>query len=149
MDIEQTPWPTYDFLERAEEYLHAYMNLERQGLFDWARFLLIGHAVEVALKAYLLPRGWKMDDLRKRFGHDLVALLAEAKAKGFAVGTDVEKDIGRLNHVHDNNLARYPEYKGKTNKGIVAVEGIEASVEELMKAVRLGLTAVPRTQDPK
>src|SRR5262245_23171277 len=65
MDIEQTPVPMFDFLERAEEFLQAYKNLKRQGLFDWARYLLIGHAVEVALKAYLLPRGWRMEGLRK------------------------------------------------------------------------------------
>src|SRR5258708_3396859 len=64
MDIEQTPVPTYeDYLERAEEYLNTYKRLERQGLFDWARYLMIGHAVEVALKAYLLPRGWTMQGL--------------------------------------------------------------------------------------
>jgi HEPN domain-containing protein len=143
MDIEKTPVPTYDYLDRAEEFLNAYKRLERQGLFDWARYLMIGHAVEVALKAYLLPRGWTMQGLQDRFGHRLVPLLTEAKAKGLLVSADAEKRIGYLAHVHGNYLARYPEYKGKTTndgKGIVAVEELEVDVEELMKAIRIGLT---------
>ena len=67
MTIEATPIPRFDFLERAEEFLQAYKKLERQGLFDWARYLLIGHAVEVALKAFLLPQGWTMAKLRKKW----------------------------------------------------------------------------------
>ena len=51
---------------------------------------------------------------------------------------DVYADIAYLNHVHDHYLARYPDYKGKTGKGIVVVEELEASVEELMKNIRMG-----------
>ena len=142
MPIEQTPIPAFDYLDRATEYLRAYNNLQRQGPFDWARYLLMGHAVEVALKAYLLPRGWTMTRLRKHFAHDLVALLIEAKQKGLMIGAEVEKDIIHLNHVHDNHLGRYPEYDGLTTnggKGIVVVDCLKASVDEIVAAVRRDL----------
>lgn len=35
-------------------------------------------------------------------------------AKKRPVSAKVEKDIGYLNHVHDDYLARYPEYEGLT-----------------------------------
>jgi hypothetical protein len=44
-----------DFWERAVDFLEAYKNLRQQRLFDWARYSLIGHAVEVGLKSYTRP----------------------------------------------------------------------------------------------
>lgn len=45
--------------------------------------MLAGFAVELYLKAYLLHSGVSAEDLRKKkYGHDLDALAAEAKARG-------------------------------------------------------------------
>ena len=52
------------------------------------------------------------------------------------------KDLGDLNHVHDNFLARYPEYQGLTTndgKGIVVVEELRLSVEKSLGAIGAGL----------
>ena len=43
---------------------------------------LIAHAVEVYLKAWLSAHGYKDDELRKRFGHDLRTLYIEAVQTG-------------------------------------------------------------------
>jgi hypothetical protein len=95
--------------------------------------------VELALKANLLANGWTRAQLKKDpFGHDLHRLLAEARSKGLTVDNKVEKDIEDLNHVHKNDLARYPEFDGLTTndgKGIVAVEELEPSVEVLFLAI--------------
>ena len=77
--LDDTPVPMGEFWMRAIDFHDAYKNLRQQKLFDWARYALIGHAVEVALKSYLMARGWKRKKLLKTFGHDLDALLAEAK----------------------------------------------------------------------
>jgi hypothetical protein len=100
--------------------------------------------VEVGLKSYLMAYGWKRDRLIKDFGHDLDKLLAEAKSNGLPVSAEVEKDIGHLNHVHNN----YPEYEGLTTNngnGIVVVEELTNSVETLMTAIGDMFTPKPST----
>jgi hypothetical protein len=116
-------------------------------LFDWARYALKGRTVEVALKSYLMAHGWKRKKLQRKFCHGLDELLAEAKDKALPVNARVEKDIGHLNHVHDNYLARYPEYEGLTTndgKGIVAVEELVPSAERLLTAIGRALTPKPK-----
>ena len=145
--LDDTPVPMTDFWERAMDFHQAYKNLREQLLFDWARYALLGHAVEVGLKSYLMAHGWKRKKLQREFGHDLDALLIEAKSKGLAVSSKVEKDIGYLNHVHDNFLARYPEYEGLTTndgKGIVAVEELAPSAEKLLTGVGNALAPKPK-----
>jgi len=142
--LDDTPVPMTDFWMRSVDFHDAYNNLKEQRLIDWARYALIGHAVEVGLKSYLLAHGLKRKKLQKKFGHDLDALLAEAKDKGLAVTATVQADIGHLNHVHDNFLARYPEYEGLTTndgKGIVAVEELAPSVEKLLTAIGTALAS--------
>ena len=140
MSVPQTAF--FDFMDRAEEYLAACKRLEPQPPCDWARYLLTGHAVEVALKAHLLARGMTIETLRSRdFGHNLAALLAEATAKGLPpLSADVERHIGYLAEVHDKPyLTRYPDYEGQMATGIVVLRELEDSVDKLMQAVRIGL----------
>ena len=45
-------------------------------------FYLIGHSIELSLKAFLLGRGVSVTVLKsKRFGHDLSALLVESRRR--------------------------------------------------------------------
>ena len=44
--------------------------------------MLLGHVIEVYLKAWLSSRGIDNKNLRKQFGHDLQKLFAEAKKLG-------------------------------------------------------------------
>jgi|CXWL01.1.fsa_nt_gi hypothetical protein len=51
---------------------------------------LVGQAIELGLKAFLLESGLSVDELRSRkYGHDLIALFDEAKTRGFANGGEV------------------------------------------------------------
>jgi hypothetical protein len=146
-DIEKTPWPEHDFLERAAHYWQAYKAQKRIGVFDWPRYLLAGHAVEVALKALLWSRGYPNYPLRrlrsKEFGHDLEKLMQEAHKYGLKPSAKVKNDIADLGHVHGNYLARYPEYEGKTTHGrlnnpgcgIRAVKGLEPSIKWVLTEV--------------
>jgi hypothetical protein len=40
---------------------------------------LTGHSIELSLKAFLLYQGVQLNDLRKKYGHDLHACLRKAK----------------------------------------------------------------------
>lgn len=40
---------------------------------------LVGHSIELSLKAYLLFMGVPLDDLKKKYGHDLVKCYKEAQ----------------------------------------------------------------------
>ncbi len=44
---------------------------------------LVGQALELALKAYLLDQGLSVAQLRRSYGHDLVTLFDDAREKGF------------------------------------------------------------------
>jgi len=71
--IEHTPIPTFDFIERADQYLQAYRDLPdrtEQMLFDWPRYAMLLHAVEMALKSYLIAKGMPLRRA-KRIGHNL------------------------------------------------------------------------------
>jgi hypothetical protein len=144
-NIELTPVPRGEYLDRAAEFMQAFREVKPQPVFDWPRYLLLGHAVEVALKAYLLEyRKGAMDKLREKYKHNLEKLLRHAKKKGLRVTAKVEADIKRLNYVHNKYLARYPEFKGLTTAGarppykdgIVVISELLPSVERLMEEVR-------------
>ncbi len=73
------------------------------------RGYLLGHAIELYLKAYLLKRGFKTSTLKsKRYGHNLVALLNEAKTQGLGtiihVSTAAEADLTKLNELYPEDL---------------------------------------------
>jgi hypothetical protein len=73
------------------------------------RAYLLGHAVEMYLKAYLLHAGLSATTLkRKPFGHNLDRLLIEAKTRGFTshlrITPALEADIALLNQVYPETL---------------------------------------------
>lgn len=53
-------------------------------------FYLLGHAAELLLKSFLFKRGDKIDDLRKRYGHDLKLLIKRARIKGLPLKVSTE-----------------------------------------------------------
>lgn len=142
--------PSSDFMERAEEYWRAFHDVKPAPLFDWARYMLAGHTVECALKALLIMHGMTLDRLQEKYGHKLGKLLRRCQKHGLTVTGRVEDDIDDLSHVHQYALARYPEYdglvtrgrSGREGAGIVAISELEASIESLLKVVRIGLAPV-------
>lgn len=139
---DHTPVPTYDFMDRAREFLGAYHELKPKTLSDWPRHLMLGQAVELALGAYALSRGMDKDTLYSH-KHDLRPLLDFAKGKGLAVSADVDKDIGEHMHkVHSLYLSRFPKYEGQMSKGVVAIEGLEASAIRLIADISAALVPV-------
>jgi len=74
-------------------------------------YILLAHAIELLLKAYLHKQGESLDDLRKSYGHDLVELLKDARGRGLTV-SDPEADnfIYRLNTALEKAALRYEFY---------------------------------------
>jgi HEPN domain-containing protein len=139
MDIELTPVPRFDFLTRAEEFYQAYRDLPKRTPSAWPSYFMLCHAVEMALKSFLISHGRSLYDLRSKFGHDLDKLLADAAQEGLSLSTRATEDIKLMSRVHTSYLQRYPNYEGAMGKGVVVVEEVDASVEELMKAVRVAV----------
>ena len=74
-----------------------------------ARYLLIGHAIETALKSFLFFNGRSMNNLKKK-GHDLCKTLRDAKSKGFNIlGVGEEKIIIDLNEHYFRKDFEYEE----------------------------------------
>jgi hypothetical protein len=87
---------------------------------------LMGRAIELAIKAYLLSKGTSMDVLRGRqFGHDLEAGLALALEKGFnteEITTPTDREvIAVLNGHYSEKDFEYPQksHISGFNEGIV------------------------------
>jgi hypothetical protein len=82
---------SFGMLRYAQQYFDggvATYGLTKHRPSSVALFLM-GHSIELALKAFLLAKNVPLSDLRSRdFGHNLEALLAEARLRG--IGDVVE-----------------------------------------------------------
>jgi hypothetical protein len=76
-----------EFLEAA---LVLYDSLPTRIKFTMATYYLTGHSCELMLKSMLHMNGDTIDDLRKRYGHDLKLLIKRARFKGLpqTIGTE-------------------------------------------------------------
>jgi hypothetical protein len=73
-----------------------------------AQHILVFHAIELALKGYLVHAGLCERELKKKFSHDLEKLFAEAKLRGLAVNVaHVDELISWSNEYHKDRLIRY------------------------------------------
>ncbi len=75
-------------------------------------YFLTGHAIELALKSFLRARGMAVSELRyKPYGHDLVALMAEAKRRKLGgvvkVSRTERKAIELLNSTYKEKELEY------------------------------------------
>lgn len=78
-------------LRMAKEYLSAATRIQAPPRSEieafrlrlsWPAYFLVGHAIELSLKGYLLAQGMSTSQLRSRaYGHDLSALLAECRRR--------------------------------------------------------------------
>lgn len=75
------------------------------------RAYLLGHALELYLKAYLLHSGFRTTKLKQEFGHSLKALLREAEIEGLGahlhITAELRDDLARLNKVYISKALQY------------------------------------------
>jgi hypothetical protein len=75
-----------EFFDRAKQFRHAYNTLPNSGQPpEWPKYLLFYHAMELALKAYLIQRGVSEKDLKVKFGHDIKTLVNAAVNCGLSL----------------------------------------------------------------
>ncbi|MGJ5155397.1 hypothetical protein [Bradyrhizobium sp. HKCCYLR1023] len=128
-------------LELAEEFLKAFRDLPREGPsgipVSWPRYFMLCHAIELALKAFLLARGRTVPELRSRpFGHDISALMTEAIGLGLSIGPLARSEIDRLSKAHEEFWHRYPRQAGDP---VFVIDDFEHYFVELLTAVTLAI----------
>lgn len=71
-------------------------------------YVLLAHAIELLLKAYLHGTGVPLEDLRKKFSHKLDGLLAETQKVGLAISDpEAVTLVGRLAVALEKAALRY------------------------------------------
>ncbi len=71
--------------------------------------LLLAHAIELYLKAYLRLRGMGVDELKGRFGHDFNKLVDEASERGLSLADEDEDIASILTEQESIRQSRYIE----------------------------------------
>jgi len=61
-------------------------------------YFLLGQSVELLLKAFLLARGVALEELRKKYGHNLKKLLDESRRR--KLGTEAKLDSSHCGAIH-------------------------------------------------
>ena len=103
------------FSGRAMDFLRALRAIEKQ--IDpeipieaaMPRLLLCGHAIELALKSYLLASGVPREKLKTKYGHRLQEAFSDAKAFGLPTDPEIEKMIRVLGPPFSERRMNYPE----------------------------------------
>lgn len=94
------PLPQPDFEDEStlfslsSEFLEAATALHNTSptrvKYTLVTFYLVGHAAELLLKSFLFKHGDTIEDLRKRYGHDLKLLVKRARLKGLVSSISTE-----------------------------------------------------------
>ena len=103
----------------AEQYLRAadaaflkeYERIGKEPVFLVPAWHLALHSIELSLKAFLFSKGITLKDLRRKFGHDVLAIHGEARDRGlmsvFPEGPDDRKTLTLLIGANEEQALRY------------------------------------------
>ncbi len=106
-------WSAYAKRKRdyaTYRYAEEFHATARKTSSPVVRAYLLGHAIELYLKAFLLRAGVASTLLKskRKYGHDLDALLAEAKNRGIEklvrVSSQTINDLSKLNSLYPESL---------------------------------------------
>ncbi|HET7851337.1 MAG TPA: hypothetical protein VFK91_01155 [Methyloceanibacter sp.] len=124
-----------DYLNMADDFRQAYRDLgpsDRQPL-NWPRYFLATHAIELALKSYLLRHDASQDPLKgRRIRHDLEALLKKAESRGLKLETQTRRTIELLSKLHKQFRSRYSVPSAEP---AITVEQCDCDLDKLLLAV--------------
>ena len=104
-----TPILHFDFFDRANQFRRAYRVLPNIGQPpEWPKYLLFYHAMELALKAYLIQQGVSEQVLKDEFGHDIKKLVDEAVKRGLPLPYGSQEMIAGLGGApHQRRSSQY------------------------------------------
>ena len=146
-NVMASPTLHLEFFFRAGQFRRAYGKLPLDSEPpDWPKYLLIFHAIELALKAYLIQCGVSEKDLKDEFGHNLKKLVDEAVKLGLSLPPETREMIGELGGrtlkageaaVLPHLRIRYP-----IDSGVYSLWQFDTHIEHVFKAVAraLGMT---------
>jgi hypothetical protein len=86
---------------------------ESTARFGLVPHYLLCHSLELSFKAFLADKGNTIEDMRKRFNHDLGELLRECEANGLAASfpnvTELRTQIRQVNKYYSEKQFEYGE----------------------------------------
>jgi len=134
-----SPVADLQHLELAEEFYKAFRDLPQNGPsgvpVNWPRYFALCHAIELALKAFLLAHGWSDQQTRDfKFRHNISKLMTEAIALGLNISPTARSEIDLLSEAHKKYLPRYPQ-----GGAVFTIEQFEQPFVELLTAVALAI----------
>ena len=125
---------SHEFLRLAHSFYEAYLNCIELMPPNPPKYFLGCHAVELALKSYLLSVGVPIEAIvnTREYGHDIGKLLDDALNKKLILSQADIDHIRRLNEVHSQFWNRYPIEWGVP---IYIVDQNDSAIAHLLKAV--------------
>jgi hypothetical protein len=130
-----------DYLQRAEDFIGAFRALPPGNPPSWPRYFLLCHAIELALKAFLISRGISSRMLKSAaFRHNLKQLLSEAVNLGLPLGLLARTELEHLDNAHAEFWPRYPRPHAKP---VFVIDPFAPYADELLRAVASRLRSIP------
>ncbi len=132
-----SPTEPLQYLEMAEDFYQSFRDLPKRapsGLpINWPRYFTLLHATELALRAFLLAKGWPNEKLKRRpYQHDLTRLTKAAMSEGLNISPITQSNIDQINEAHNDYWPRYPR---TVATGVWIIDGFEPSFVELLTEV--------------
>lgn len=122
----------------TKELLTAAKILQKSG--EWTvmmpTYYLLGHATEVALKAFLLARGEGLEKLKNRYGHDIAkSAKSVVEAKYNAISSLVQEHLPEIELLNFYYKAKELEYRVTGAKSLPTREKLIAFLEAVIPLI--------------
>jgi len=118
----------------SDEFLEAARVLQAtppiRVKYSAAVYYLLGHSVELMLKAFLYKCGVPVGELRK-LNHDLRKVVARARDKGLPETICLEQTLQLADAYKDKSF----EYRTRTKKSFPAVDLLTEEIESLQSVI--------------
>lgn len=130
------------WVARAREFFQAGTQLQFRDAVP--KLVLLGYAVELALKGFLLAKGAVAPEKLKKYGHSLSDLLKAAEAAGLPRGLLTQKEAENLDTLFDHKPGERPRFRA----GIYPIAGaygysfgseFVAAIGDLLDACEAGM----------
>lgn len=127
--VSQRP---YEFLRLAYQFHAAYVNCVDITPMNTPKYFLGCHAIELALKSFMLMNGVQIEDCYKKYGHSIKKSLNKCLKLGLILGQNDVDHITRLDKAHSSFWNRYPI---EWAPAIYVVDQNDNAIANLLKAV--------------
>ena len=112
-DVIRIPQPlglyAAELFQRATEYLAAFVQLDGcEPSYDYPKYFLATHAIELFLKSFIAANGISKRDLARKLSHDLDAILEQSEALGLVISDELRAYARSLQAINCDYDLRYP-----------------------------------------